>query len=208
MNKTIILVSGKMRSGKNTFVDFMMKDLTDNGVKCGYDYFAKDLKNYAKEDFSSIVSYLNHMALSYDIPELMTREENWYENKNSVTRILLQTYGTEIIRKRVSEKYWVEKVLERIKKSDNEVIFISDVRFPSEVNDIIELRYTEGYNVITCRVDRKKAVGEGVQHGTTEHPSETALDDYSEWIWRIDNDGTLDDLNETAKMFSSSIRNQ
>lgn len=194
-----------MRSGKNTFVDFVLDNLSKNGIRCGYDFFAKDLKDYAKEDFTQIVAYLNEISEKYNIPEIMTSEDNWYEHKNAITRILLQTYGTEIIRNRVSKDYWVEKVISRLQNSTKSVIFISDVRFPSEVSDVANLdddSYS-GFSVLKVRVNRDSAIGSG--HGTEQHPSETALDSYTDWDQVISNDGTLEDLKTVSDRFTLKL---
>ena len=124
MTKKVILVSGKLQSGKNTFTDILMEEMKKS-ISIDYDYFAKPLKNECKTVFSNLVDYLNKISLENNIPSLYTNEDSWYENKNEVTRILLQTYGTDIFRELVDEDWWAKKLKKKILARDEEVIVVS-----------------------------------------------------------------------------------
>ncbi len=191
--KLVVLVSGKLQSGKNTFADLCIEHLK-NDLKVSYDYFAKELKQRCKEDFKPLVEYVN----SLNIPELHTEDDNWYENKNKLTRILLQVYGTDVFRNRVSEDYWAEQLVENVYNSDSDVIFVTDVRFPSEIAAL----ENEGFDVVSVRINRNLNRDDSVN----EHESETALDNYTSWNYVFDNSGTYDELKEFSIRFSELVK--
>ena len=124
--------------------------------------------------------------------------ENFYENKTDLTRILLQLYGTEIFRDRIDPDYWVKQTIERIKKTEESVSIITDVRFPNEIemldNDV-EL------NTIVIRVERN-IKRDGDKH---EHESETALDNYVHYDYIVDNNGSLEDLWNSASTIKDEL---
>jgi len=200
--KTVILVSGKLQSGKNLFTDLCMENLKEK-YSVSYDYFAKELKNRCKEDFSTFVHFINKISehLPEDIKDsIHTNDENWYENKNQLTRLLLQLYGTEIFRNRVDVNYWAHQLVKNVKKSNSEIVFITDVRFPSE----IEALKGFGFNLITVRINRTITREEEFN----QHESELALDNYKKFNHVIENNGTLDELKEKARLFSETIISQ
>lgn len=200
--KTVILVSGKLQSGKNLFTDLCMNELKDV-VKVSYDYFAKELKNRCREDFRPLVNFVNSLCdrLPEDVVDsIYTKDENWFENKNELTRILLQLYGTEIFRNRVDQNYWAKQVVENVKNSDSDVIFITDVRFPSEIDAL----KNQGFDIITIRINRQITR----EQEFNQHESETALDNYGLFDDVLENNGTLEELTEKAKKFSKMIQNR
>jgi nucleoside-triphosphatase THEP1 len=54
MVKNVILVSGKLQSGKNTFVNFMIDELREQKYKVDYDFFAKSVKDQCKDIFKNL----------------------------------------------------------------------------------------------------------------------------------------------------------
>jgi hypothetical protein len=117
-----------------------------------------------------------------------------------MTRILLQLYGTEIFRNRVDKEYWAKQVVENVKNSDSDVIFITDVRFPSEIDAL----KNQGFDIITIRINRRMTR----EHEFNQHESETALDNYGLFDEVVENNGTLEELKEKAKVFSKMIQNR
>jgi uridine kinase len=84
MVKNVILVSGKLQSGKNTFVNMLMEELKSTNLKVGFDFFAKSVKDQSKDIFKNLTEYLNTISEKYNIPEIYTKEDNWYESKNHI----------------------------------------------------------------------------------------------------------------------------
>lgn len=215
MVKNVILVSGKLQSGKNTFVNFMIDELREQKYKVDYDFFAKSVKDQCKDIFKNLIDYLNTISEQYYIDELKTCDENWYENKNKITRILLQTYGTDIFRDMVDSNHWSKILKRRIMTERNEdFLFLTDVRFKSEIETILDkepMRHdhrtiTPKYNVVKIRVDRNNY--ERTDDPIFNHPSEKDLDNYPSWDYLIRNDGSLDDLKRNAKDTICSILKQ
>jgi len=215
--KYLILLSGKINSGKNLFATYLEEYFRSKGLKVKQDLYAGDLKNYSVEDFrvlgeilkiqaekvkSSIAPYFSS---KYGLPigiqehvnslidEFTFTKENFYEDKTDITRVLLQTYGTEIARRRFDDQFWVKKMAERINNDiKTNVVIITDVRFPNELEDIHE--FIRDWRIVPIRIERNIPR----QALIKEHASETALDDYGFWEYIIDNNDTLESLRDSA----------
>jgi hypothetical protein len=125
------------------------------------------------------------------VNKLTITDENWFEKKTDITRTLLQIYGTQIFRGRVDDLFWIKQTKKRIEKADADVVLITDVRFPNEIDYIVK---SDDYDAYSIRINRKlDRVGK--EH---EHDSETALDYYEEFSYMIDNNSTLENLKESA----------
>lgn len=201
--KTVILVSGKLQSGKNSFADMCMEYLKDK-TNTSFDFFAKELKQRCKEDFSDLISFINKLCETFppEIRELLyTEDENWFENKNQLTRILLQLYGTDIFRNRVDTDYWAKQVVDNVYNSESNIIFITDVRFQSEIDALKTMEKDYGYNIITIRINRE--IDREAEFN--QHVSETALDNYEYFDYAFENNGTVDELREQAEKFSKML---
>jgi len=213
--KKVVLVSGKLRSGKNQFAEYLEESYIADNVSVVQDCFAQYLKDECKNDFKPLVKYLNNVAdeilscipIDDQEPEIMstlmklrTQDENFYENKNGITRILLQLYGTDIFRKRVDSDYWVKRMINKIKESENEVFIITDVRFPNEINMLCD---ESDFDVTSIRVERDI----DRSGSENEHTSETALDNFKEFTYIIDNNGTLEDLWNAMDVVYDELKN-
>lgn len=206
MVKNVILVSGKLQSGKNTFVNMLMEELKSTNLKVGFDFFAKSVKDQSKDIFKNLTDYLNTISEKYNIPEIYTTEDNWYESKNHITRILLQSYGTDIFRDMVDANHW-GKILKRrlVSEKNEDIMFITDVRFKSEISTICDkepMRHdyrtiTPNYNVMKIRINRNNY--ERTDDPIFSHHSEIDLDDYTDWDVLINNDSDLNSLLKQAK---------
>ena len=216
----VILISGKLRSGKNQLTAFLKDLLQEKGKLVSEDMFAKDLKDGAKKDFKQLSNTLNGIASELEalldrlfdagvehciisdfedeIKKLKVSDHNFYEEKTQITRSLLQLYGTEIFRDRVNENHWVEQVISRIRESDSDYIFITDVRFENEISHLETVLENK---IIRVRVDRPMS-REDIEN---EHPSEKGLDNYCNWDFHILNDGSLDDFRNQAKILSERL---
>jgi hypothetical protein len=212
MVKNIILVSGKLQSGKNAFTDMLIEELKPTGKKLGFDFFSKSVKDQSKDIFKNLIDYLNSISEEYNIPELKTEDENWYENKNKIARILLQTYGTNIFRDMIDENHW-GKILKRRVCADRteDFLFITDVRFKSEIETISDKTsfkhdrrtITPNYNILKIRINRNTF--ERTDDPIFTHDSELNLDDYSDWDMIVNNDSSLEDLRIKSKQVARFI---
>lgn len=220
--KTIVLVSGKARVGKNTFGNFIAEEFQNNKLSVVQDAFANGVKNGSKEDFKPLTTWLNeyveqikgqlgalvsfnkntpldpYLKIETMLNILKTKDENWFEDKTPITRFLLQAYGTEIFRKRVDSDWWAKQLKKRFIESDKDVTIVTDVRFPNEIEVFND---PNSYNIITIRVERSIEQNSQV----AAHDSETALDKWSSWSYIIDNDSNMEDLKSAAQTITKDI---
>ena len=204
MEKKLILVSGKMQSGKNTFADLLSEELVSSGKTVRFDLFAKSLKDGVWDDFYALHTfvYREYWKLPPEVRHLVkwmnVEKDNFYENKSEYGRLLLQIYGTEIFRNRVDDLYWVKTVEKRYVGQEEQYCVVTDVRFPNEI-EYFKSHYP---NVVTIRVNRTNRNGKVFND---EHFSEKALDGYSNFDIVVDNDGSLEELSEKVKSLVTEL---
>lgn len=196
MKKIVILVSGKLQSGKNTFADILKEEL-ENEYKftVAIDYFARLLKEMCRDSFRPLVDYLNTNLLSCGPNGEWITDESWFEKKTPITRMILQIVGSEIVRT-VNENFWSESFVKRANERAEVITINSDCRFPSEIEHV-----QKNFDTVTIRVERTMERDGAIN----EHMSETALDDKRDWDYVIHNNGTLDDLKAEAKRIAYDI---
>jgi len=220
--KKVLLMSGKIHCGKNQFAKFVKEDFQKKGLKVSEDLFARSLKDGCKEDFRKLTNVLNSISeeimakigvfidqrenmlnpnmidsIDRSVSKLKIKDENWYEDKTDITRNILQLYGTEIFRKRVDENWWVKQVRNRCIESQDDVIIVTDCRFPNEITEML----CDEYETIVIRINRAINTKELI----ASHDSETALDNWNEWDFIVENNGTLEDLRDSAKVISQYL---
>lgn len=226
--KHIILVSGHLQNGKNQFCDYFRELISNQNKTITTESFAKNLKEYCKEDFKNVSIYLDGFvksiksmvnvlfdvervptnqpiidAIENKLKDLIINDDNWYENKTELTRILIQTVGTNIVRNRVDVNFWVNDLIKRLTTIDKDIILISDVRFESEMEAVYNFQFSkpDEYKVITVRVDRDID-----KNGLINiHESEKNLDNYECWDYIVYNTGTLEDLKDATKNIIDDI---
>jgi len=227
--KKVLLVSGKLRSGKNQLSEYITELLEEKNLTVKQDLLARGVKDGCKNDFEKLSKQLNHKSdgiinqitslkstvhqlmqsygiqnqfpifdnLIQDVSEFKIKEENWYEDKTDLSRLILQAYGTDIFRNRIDKDWWIKEQKKRITESNEDVIIITDVRFPNEVDDM----YSNDYMIIPIRIDRESDLDDA----TAWHESETALDNYNGFNYFVDNNGSLEDLKESAEKIVNEI---
>ena len=164
----IIGFTGKLESGKTTAANILIKNIKGDAVSIAYADLLKEMLMKAG---------------------LCTREE-LYDKKTKFSRMMMQKIGTEIIRKQVSENFWIDAMTKKISKIRNEYgkdinIIIHDVRF---LNEAELVRWFKGTII---RVERDTE-----NNTKSTHLSETEMDEIIPNIV-IDNNGTLEDLNNS-----------
>lgn len=230
--KRVVLISGKMRTGKNTLSDFISAEFINKGFTVRQDAFANTLKSYCSEDFKDLEKKLNHycaevignLGVLYDLDKhsemrtqyisvinlinsIKTTTENWYEDKNIITRSILQTVGTNLIRDRVDKDFWVKKFVERVHTdirtmteeywlSKGDIVLCSDVRFPNEIELVHSLLPDD--KVISIKVERNTGI-------VDTHLSETALDGYGCFDFVVENNGTLEEFKSSTPTIVEEI---
>lgn len=173
----IIGISGKKQSGKDTFLELANQIRSEEGrplFKCKK--FADKVKEIC--------------ALVTCRPLYMFYDAKYYndilpEYGNMTIRQLQQKVGTDLFRQNLHPDTWINALNIETFKEDEDYI-ITDVRFKNEAKRIKSL------GGILVRVNRSNS-------NTDKHPSETGLDDYEEFDYIIQNDGTLDEYKEKIK---------
>jgi hypothetical protein len=219
MPEIVILISGKARSGKNTIAEFMEHCFHGRGKTVSIESIAQAMKTRTRADFTKLSQFLNNIAdeietsvsvmgdlsrdqasqryydsLTKSLDKIRTKESNWLDNKTELTRMLMQIYGTEIFQYRVDKNYWDRILKNRILESDKQVILVTDVRFPSNID---ELGDSDKYKTFTIRINRNVPL--------IDHPTETSLDAYKQWNYIVDNNGNLNDLRASATKIVEDI---
>lgn len=153
----IILISGKARSGKDTFAMYLKDEICLHGKKPLIIRYGDILKFICKEYF------------------------NWNGEKDEIGRTLLQKIGTDLCRYN-NPNIWVNCVIEIIKglQSNYDYVLIPDTRFPNEIKEW----WKTDFDSVTVRIERMNKDDTEYDNGLSEeqkqHPSETELDD---WIF-------------------------
>lgn len=162
--KTVILIKGAKRSGKDTTADIMLRLMQCyNATRLS---FAEPMKEILADTFCVSRDYLESAknepeAYPSSIPKIYGIEET------SDMRQILQRFGTEAMKKQFGDDVWVELLYNKI---HSDITIVSDWRFESE---LAYLKSKDDIKVITVEVVR---VG---QINNDTHVSERDLDDVS-----------------------------
>lgn len=165
----IFIISGKARNGKDTVAQM---------IKAYYDRIG-----------------LNTINLQYSTPikEYAKKISNWDGSEETKPRELLQTLGTELIRQKIDFLFFVKRMISDIKVYSYfyDIITISDARAKVE----LDIPKQELKKVITINVTRPSLESE-LTKNEQKHFTETDLDDYNNYDYKIINDGTLEQLEQ------------
>ena len=168
-----IILSGHAGAGKDTVADFICENLKT--------------KEYSvlKIHYADLLKYI------------CTKFFNWDGKKDEKGRTLLQTVGTDLVRKK-NENFWIDFVLDCVKLFNMwDYVIIPDARFPNEIGRV----KLKGYEVLHIRVNRESNILTDKQR---LHESETALDNIKPDIV-IDNDATKEELKNLITEIISKI---
>jgi hypothetical protein len=182
----IIAISGKIGRGKDT------------AVEC--------ITQYVREEKNKTVKHLKFADALKKATAIMTgtSEADQYtsEGKGKIIPSLGITIGDfqqkigMVAREHIDPNIWVNAVMNQM-TDENCVYVISDCRFKNEARQIEErgglvIRLNRSEHLI----DAKLMAGRN-----PNHVSETDLDDYDNFDFVYQNDGTIEDLKEAIKNF-------
>lgn len=171
-------------------------------AQVGKDYFAQTLKEYLEKEGKKVViihyaDYLKFICKQY---------YGWNGEKDESGRSLLQFVGTDLVRK-LNKTFWVDTVLSfiRVFKNEFDWFIIPDCRFPNEIDS---LRYVLEDKFVSVNLFRTN-YGEKFENSLTEeqrnHPSETALDEYTDYDFTIENNGIHSGMVSMVKWFMYEV---
>jgi len=179
----IILVSGKLGSGKTTFANKLQAVLTQAGYYTIKMAFADEVKRIAKEEF------------------------DWDGKKNQKGRRLLQVIGTEAGRA-YDEDIWVKKLVKNLEKhislTPPSVVIIDDWRFPNEYQYLVD----QGYEVFTVRINPAVVDEKLANSPEYNHVSEKALDGFVDYDMFILNYYNGDDFDGPIAALRSYVQDK
>jgi len=172
MKPIIVGISGKARSGKDTFASVLVEEF---GFKRFA--FADPLKEFAKKYFK-----LSH--------------EECYVTKTKYSRKILQGLG-EMVRKEFDDRFWIRKLENDLDTFINNVgnpkVVITDIRYRNEYTAMRRWNYQ---TVELISIVRKN--NPGIEYNP-RHSSETDLDNIQSWGSIIHNDRGVEELKTTAR---------
>jgi hypothetical protein len=176
---TVIGVSGKKRSGKDTFFQMLEKHSSVPVYRLA---FADTLKNEIYE-----------MILK---PDGLERSMLDNDETKEQFRILLQWWGTEYRRRLFRDDYWLVKLSEQLEpyKDQDVIVVVTDVRFPNEFN------FIKSIGGLMVRISRP-----GLTSSTDSHVSEIALDDEKGFDTFVDNNGTLEQFESIVQAYIGAL---
>ena len=125
-------------------------------------------------------------AFADDIKKIAYNHFGWHGEKDELGRKLLQDIGTT--GRNYDRDIWANKTVDRIQEwslqsSDNQLAVVTDTRYPNEIQRIKH----EFSDVVTIRITRDSVK-------KLKHPSETALDQWTDWDYLVENNGSLEEF--------------
>jgi hypothetical protein len=220
---SIIGISGRMGSGKNTVGDIIEKIcLTNEGPVFEQKSFAGKLKqiaslltgipveNFEDQEFKKALLGEEWGTVRHNPLNNIEPFEKFHFNELMSVREFLQKLGTEAMRDGFHENVWVNALFadyriipakfEDLKEGED--ILTKEWEYPKWI--ITDMRFPNEMEAviknggITIRVVRPSFMVDGKVIAKDLHPSETALDD-AKFDYEIINDGTIEDLIEKVK---------
>ena len=170
--RPIIGFGHKVGVGKDTAADWF----TDQ-----FDYQNLKFADSLKEACALIYGWNREELEDQDFKN--TVDSFWGETP----RVIMQRFGTEAMRDIMHSDIWVHSLQRRALNSSAPGFVVSDVRFPNEADAI---RSWGGKLIKISRPDNP-CIPASLD---TNHASEIALDDYTNWNGQVVNDGSVEDL--------------
>ena len=208
----ILALSGKKKSGKDTISDFLVKDqgfiklslatplkeLLIRVFRIDKDLLYDDNKKDKELDYFITIDYY-HLDKIRDIIteewgfgiDYETREniEEFYGMEIKTPRQLMQTIGTDLIRKNIRDDVFIVLLLEQIKKTQRPIV-IADARLQNERETLVNIGATLGLVKRTLTEDK-----------SDNHISENDLGDDDEYDLIIDNNIDLNQLRSEINLW-------
>lgn len=176
----IISISGRISSGKDTVAEIIQS------ISPYHNWEVKKFAGKLKE-IAELLTGVPKINFEDQEFKKQTMPDQW----GMTYRDFLQKLGTEAMRNGLHENVWVNALFSDYTTFEGQLPnwIITDTRFPNE------LQAAKLHKAITIKVIRDSGNTVG-----TLHSSETALDDFNDWDYIIDNNGSIEELK--AKVMS------
>lgn len=162
-NPKIFIISGKARSGKNEISKIIEKYYSNKkSITISFGHYIKD---YAK------------------------RVSDWDGNENTKPRELLQQLGIELIKNKIDNKLFINRILEDIEIFSYfyDIIIVNDARLVDEI-EILKEKFPDS---VSIRINRDNYDNRLTQE-QKNHLTEIGLDEYTNFDYFIENDKELE----------------
>lgn len=173
-------------------------------VICGKARHGKDTTALAIKKAYGDKKVINLSYGSY-IKEFAKNISDWDGSEETKPRELLQHLGTEVIRNNIDKDFFIKRLCNDIRVYSYyfDVITISDARFPDEIitpkklfDDVITIK------VVRSNFDTNLTLEE------QKHSTETALDEFDDYDYVIENNGTIDELDKKVLKIVKEVEHE
>lgn len=194
----IILISGKMGSGKDYVADRLIEKLSQHDLKVERMAFADPIRKEIDYiiDLIKCGSSTKEISKTLNVSEkeldklikMLESDSEFYqdgfdmESRPKFYRELLQYWGTDV-RRRHNKNYWIRKVKETLLDCAPfiDVAVLTDARFGNEVASMYDFNHVYTVRLQADKQTRKNRVlnrdGEAPIDSELKHVSETAIND-------------------------------
>lgn len=213
----LVGIVGFQGSGKNTLGDMLCEE---------YGFVTDSFATPLKDSAAAIFCWPRDMLEGDTIESRMWREQvdQYWSKKLGIEKFTprqgMRLIGTEAMRQGIHPDIWVLSLYRRWENGGKKRTIVTDCRFPNEIDFIrnnggIVIRIQRGpnpswyndmyyYNKNLATEEMVKEINLRKSTGEIPHDSETA------WIghpvdYKIDNDGTIEDLREKVKIQLSKV---
>lgn len=169
----VISISGKIGSGKDTVAKIIQELAPHNNWQ---------IKKFAGK-LKQIATLLSGIDLS-NWEDQEFKKTDMPGNWGMTYREFLQRIGTDALRNGLHENVWVNSLFSELTPTSNWII--TDTRF---VNEIEAVEKCNGLKILVTRPNTY----------SSNHPSETSLDHYTNWDYVIQNNSDLESLTSVVK---------
>lgn len=176
-NPKIFILTGKAQSGKNKVSEIIKKNYQEKKLKVISLAYASYLKEYIKNI------------------------TNWDGSEETKPREMLQQLGIELIKNKIKENLLIERIIDDIKVYSYffDIIIITDARFIEEIEEIKKI----SNNTTVINIQGK---ANNLTETEKEHITETALDNYNLYDFKINNNSSIKELEQEVKKIIEVIK--
>lgn len=190
--KTIVLISGKMRSGKDTVANILLERLKSEKCKPRILHFSDGMKEILSKTLDISIDVLNDLKNNKNdlVLDAYTGASHTRVCQTNM-RTILQRFGTDAMQSVFGKDIWTSLMHTKINTdTEHNVFIIPDFRFKHEYfKEPYKKWYTTDYtNFVTIRVENPETVmfddfqaeinTENTSNHISEHISERDLDEF------------------------------
>ena len=130
----------------------------------------------------------------------MTQEFLGFEKKKD--RLFLQLIGTEWGRS-IDPNIWINQLVKKANEATSHV-FVSDLRYINEA----EALKANGFTIVKVVTDWENRKSRGAEENAIKHKSEIEMDNFTNWDYEIENNGTMAEFHKTVDVLVEVINSK